>query len=104
MKLLFASLLLVSASAFAHETESCWGRPYWDLMDKSQRICNWQEGVFEQETGLTCRIRHHNDPNVCYSNCVDSTGRLTAQLRVDMTSDCNFGKVQFMRTKKTWYR
>lgn len=104
MKILIASLMLFSVSAFAHETESCWGGPYWTLMDKSQRICNWQEQVFEKENGVTCRLKYHNSPNVCYSNCVDPSGKLAAKLRVDMTSNCDFGTVKFQRTKATWYR
>jgi hypothetical protein len=65
MKRIIPTLILGFATAFAHETESCWGGPYWDLMEKSQRICNWREGVFQEETGKTCRIRRHNDSNVC---------------------------------------
>lgn len=104
MKLLLASLLLFSVSAFAHETEECWGGPYWNLMEKSQRICNWQEQLFEQEAGVSCRLKTHNSPNVCWSNCYDANGRLAVKLRVDMTSDCRFGKVTFRKTHKTWYR
>lgn len=104
MKLLIASLMLVSATAFAHETESCWGGPYWTLMDKSQRICNWQEQKFGNEHGLSCNLKYHNDPNVCWSHCADANGKLVAKLRVDMTSNCDFGTVEFRKTKTTWYR
>jgi hypothetical protein len=104
MKFLGATLFLISASAFAQETEICFGSAYWKLMDKSQRICNWQEQVFGNEHGLSCNLKHHNDPNVCYSQCIDATGRLVAKLRVDMISDCDFEIVQFRKTKTTWYR
>lgn len=104
MKILIASLLFVSASAFAQQTERCWGGPYWELMEKSQRICNWQAQVFEQQSGLSCSLRTHNSPTVCWNNCVDQTGALKAKLRVDMTADCDRGRVEFVRTKTTWYR
>lgn len=104
MKLIIAALILISTSAFAHETERCWGGPYWDLMEKSQRICNWKEQEFGNQNGLSCNLKHHNDPNVCWSNCTDAQGVLKAKLRVDMTSDCDWGKVEFRKTKVTWYR
>lgn len=105
MKLLIASFILVSAvSAFAHETERCWGGPYWNLMEKSQRICNWKGGEFEQANGLSCNLKWHNDPNVCWNDCTDSNGALKARQRVDMTSDCDWGTVEFRKTKVTWYR
>jgi hypothetical protein len=104
MKFIIALMVLSSAAAFAHETERCWGGPYWDLMEKSQRICNWQEQQFGNENGLSCNLKYHNDPNVCWSECKDAQGALKAKLRVDMTSDCDWGKVDFRRTKVTWYR
>lgn len=104
MKFLVLSLVLLSASAFAHERESCWGGPYWDLMEKSQRICNWQEGLYEQESGLKCKIKYHLDPGICESLCVDADGRVAAKLKVSMTSDCRMGTVQFRKVKKIMYR
>lgn len=104
MKLLVASLILVSVSAFAHETERCWGGPYWTLMEKSQAICNGKAGEFEQQNGLSCKLKWHNDPNVCWNDCTDASGSLKARQRVDMTSDCDWGTVEFRRTKVTWYR
>lgn len=104
MKFFIAILMLASVSAFAQERESCWGGPYWDLMDKSQRICNWQAQIFEQQNALSCKMKWHNNPNVCWNDCVDANGTLKARLRVDMTSDCDWGKVEFRRTKTTWYR
>ena len=106
MKLLIASLILFTASvsAFAHETERCWGGPYWNLMDKSQAICNWKGGEFEQQNGLSCNVKWHNDPNVCWNDCIDANGALKARQRVDMTSDCDRGSVEFRKTKVTWYR
>jgi hypothetical protein len=104
MKLLLASLILISANAFSGESEWCWGGPYWALMDKSQRICNYQEQVFGNANGLSCHLRYHSDPNVCYSECRDVNGKLTAKLRVDMTSDCSLGLVYFIKNKITWLR
>jgi hypothetical protein len=105
MKLFIASLLLVTAaSAFAQESERCNGGQYWALMEQSQRICNWQAQVFEQQTGLSCSLKWHNSPTVCWNNCVDANGMLKARQRVDMTGDCDWGKVEFRKTKVTWYR
>ena len=104
MKLLLAAFVLISTSAFARETESCWGGPYWALMAKSERICNTQAQMFESQHNLSCRIKYHNDPNVCWSDCSDANGTRVARLRVDMTSNCNFGNVDFHKTKTTWYR
>ncbi len=104
MKFLIATLVLISASAFANENEGCWGGPYWTLMDKSQRICNYQGQIFGEQNGLSCDLKWHNSPNVCWNDCVDSSGSLKARLRVDMTSDCERGVVNLRRTKTTWYR
>jgi hypothetical protein len=104
MKIFIASLLLVSVSTFAQENEGCWGGPYWNLMDKSQRICNYQGQLLGQQTGLECNIKWHNSPNVCWNDCTDSFGKLRARQRVDMTSDCTMETVEFRKTKTTWYR
>lgn len=104
MKFLIVSLVLMSASAFAHERGNCWGGPYWSLMEKSQRICNWQEQVFEQESGMTCKLKHHNDPGICESICTDADGRVAAKLKTSMTYDCRMGTIEFRKVKKIWYR
>lgn len=104
MKLIITALILLSSSAFAHENERCWGGPYWTLMDKAQRICNYQAQLFEEQNNLSCSLKWHNSPNVCWNDCVDGNGSLKARLRVDMTSDCDWGTVEFRKTKTTWYR
>jgi hypothetical protein len=105
MKLLIASLILFAAhSSFAQETERCWGGPYWDLMDKSQRICNFEAQKFGETNGLSCDLKWHNSPTVCWNDCTDANGKLAARLRVDMTADCDWGWVKLQRTKTTWYR
>jgi hypothetical protein len=104
MKLLLAAFVLISTSAFATENESCWGGLYWALMEKSERICHTQAQMFESQHNLSCRIKYHNSPNVCWSDCSDANGTRIARLRVDMSSICDFGSVYFHKTKITWYR
>jgi hypothetical protein len=96
--------MFFSITVSAGENESCWGGPYWTLMEKSQRICQYQEQHFGNTNGVSCYLKYHNDPNVCYSQCIDAGGKLVAKLRVDMTSDCTIGIVNFVKIKTTWYR
>lgn len=104
MKTIMLILSLFSFETFAQQTDWCMGGPYWDLMEKSERICGAQAVSFEQQTGLSCSRRWHNSPNVCWNDCVNGDGSLVARLRVDMTSNCESGQVWFLRTNTTWYR
>lgn len=104
MKLMMIFLVIFSVNSFGGESEGCWGEPYWELMEKSQRICNYQEQILGNKYTLSCNLKYHNDPNVCYSYCIDGNRNLVAKLRVDMISDCSAGVVEFKKTKTTWYR
>ena len=104
MKIILGFALLISTSAFAHETESCWGGPYWTLMDKSLRICHATIQQFENQNSVACKVDHHNSPSVCFTSCRDNAGVRVAKVRVDMTYNCDHGSVKYRKTKITWYR
>ena len=104
MKFILAVLALSSVTAFAQERGNCNGSEYWNIMDKSLRVCHFELQKFENEHGVSCKVDYHNTPTVCFNSCTKADGSLFAKVRVDMTASCMYQTVQYRKTKITYYR
>jgi hypothetical protein len=103
MKFILSLLVLVSAHAFAQDSERCLYHQVESTLKQSKNICNEHVNEFAARSTATCKVLRY-DVNVCWSECLDENRTKLAKVRVDMSSDCEREQVYYHRTVIKYYR